>query len=169
MDKTSYVIALGSNRRHHRHGAPARVVAVAGELLARHGVRTIASAPVFATAAIGPGGRSFANGAMLIETELLPDELLRLLKSVERDLGRRRGQRWGARVIDLDIVLWSAGAHRSDGLAIPHAAFRERRFVLDPVVRIAGGWRDPQSGLAVRHLHFRLLRPKPVDRHAPFP
>ncbi len=157
MAKTSYVIALGSNRRHHRHGSPDAVLAAARAYLAESGLAIRAIAPIFRTAAVGPAGRSFANSAILAETDLDPPALLRLLKGVERSFGRRRGRRWGARVLDLDIILWSQGAWQSGSLGIPHPAFTQRRFVLDPVLAIAPGWRA--GGLTVRHHHARLTRP----------
>jgi len=154
MAKTSYVIALGSNRRHHRHGAPDKVLAAACAALADSGLTIDAVAPVFRTAAVGPAGRSFANSAAIVATELAPPALLRVLKATERAFGRRRGRRWGARVLDLDIILWSGGRWASRSLTVPHPALAERRFVLDPVVRIAPDWRA--DGLTVRHMHARL-------------
>ena len=63
--------------------------------------------------------------------------MLSMLKAIERDFGRRRGQRWGARVIDLDIILWSGGRWRSPGLIVPHSAYAARDFVLHPLATIA--------------------------------
>ena len=119
----------------------------------------IAQAPVIASEPLGPSMRRYANGAALIETDLAPHALLGLLKRVERDFGRRqRGQRWSARVLDLDIVLWSGGRFEAPDLTIPHAEFRKRDFVLGPAAVIAGGWRDPVSGRTVRQLHACLTR-----------
>ena len=93
------------------------------------------------------------------------DDLLRLLKQVERDFGRRRGgQRWSARVLDLDLVLWSGGAWSSPGLTVPHIAYRDRDFVLAPALAVAADWRDPVSNLSIRHLKARLTRPRPMPR-----
>jgi 2-amino-4-hydroxy-6-hydroxymethyldihydropteridine diphosphokinase len=163
VERASYAVAIGSNRRHHRHGAPDGVVAAAVRELATLGeVRAVS--PIVRTPALGPAGRGFANAAVLLDSRLGPDELLRELKSVERAFGRRAGRRWGPRVLDLDIILWSGGAWGSPGLVIPHPEFRRRRFVLDPLVSIAAGWRDPISGLTVAHLRTRLTargpRPK---------
>jgi 2-amino-4-hydroxy-6-hydroxymethyldihydropteridine diphosphokinase len=58
-------------------------------------------------------------------------------------------------VLDLDIVLWSGGAWSSPDLTVPHIAFRERGFVLDPAAAIAPAWRDPVSGLTLRQLAAR--------------
>lgn len=123
-----------------------------------------AVSPLFRTPALGPAGRSFANAALILRTDLSPAALLAALKRIEQDFGRRGGRRWGPRVVDLDIILWSGGAWKSAGLTIPHAEFRGRRFVLDPLAAIASVWRDPISGLTVRQLRARLTargpRPK---------
>jgi 2-amino-4-hydroxy-6-hydroxymethyldihydropteridine diphosphokinase len=58
-------------------------------------------------------------------------------------------------VLDLDIVLWSGGAWSGPGLTVPHIAFRERRFVLDPAAEVAPAWRDPVSGRTLRQLAAR--------------
>jgi 2-amino-4-hydroxy-6-hydroxymethyldihydropteridine diphosphokinase len=156
----TYLIALGSNRRHHRHGAPSKVLRAALERLAAEGLEVTARAPIIASAPIGPSMRTYANSAALVHTTLDPPALLTLLKQVEREFGRRSGgQRWASRVIDLDIVLWSGGRWDSPRLTIPHKEFRKRRFVLDPAAAIAPGWRDPVSGLSVRQLRARLTRP----------
>ena len=156
---TSYAIAIGSNRR-GCHGLPVAEVRAGVAALGTLG-RVIAVAPMFDTAPLGPSSRRFANGAALVETTLDPPALLVALKRIERAFGRRRGQRWGERVIDLDIVLWSGGAWRARDLIIPHAAFRERRFVLDPLVAIAPSWHDPRTGRSIRHL---AARARMVDR-----
>ena len=66
------------------------------------------------------------------------------------------GQRWGARVLDLDIVLWSEGPWASPGLIVPHVEFRNRAFVLNPLLAIVPDWRDPITGLTPRQLAHRL-------------
>lgn len=124
-----------------------------------------AVAPVLRSDPVGPSLRRYANGAALVRTKRDPQELLALLKRIERKFGRRAGgRRWSARVIDLDIVLWDGGAFAAPGLVIPHPAFRERGFVLRPAVAIAPRWRDPLTGLTVRQLHARLTRPVPLPR-----
>lgn len=155
MSRSIYVIAVGSNRR-GRHGRPHAEVAAALDAL--DGL----ASPIVASAPLGPSIRTFANAVALIATHEPPETLLARLKHVERAFGRRRGQRWGARVIDLDIVLWSGGLHASATLAIPHPAFRARGFVLAPLLAVAPQWRDPLTGLTVRQLHARLTRARPM-------
>jgi len=117
----------------------------------------IAEARVIDSRPVGPSLRRYANGALLLRTALSPPELLEALKAIERAFGRRRGgQRWGSRVLDLDIVLWNGGRFASPALTIPHAAFRTRGFVLEPAAAIAPRWRDPLTGLTLRQLRARL-------------
>lgn len=158
-----YLIALGSNVRHARFGAPERVLGAAVAALAGAGM-VEQVAPVIRSAPVGPSLRRYANGALLLRSDLAPPVLLGALKAIERDFGRRRGQRWGSRVLDLDIVLWSGGAWRSRGLQVPHAAFRARDFVLRPARAIAPLWRDPATGFTLRQLHTRLTAPRPATR-----
>jgi len=159
MARTSYAIALGSNRR-SRHGSPEANLRAA--LASIPGVGAVSK--IRATPALGPAGRSFANAAAIVETELDPDALLAALKAIERDFGRRPGRRWGPRVLDLDIVLWSGGAWDGPGPIVPHPAFRERAFVLQPLAEIAPDWRDPLSGATMRQLFARLTAPRPERR-----
>jgi 2-amino-4-hydroxy-6-hydroxymethyldihydropteridine diphosphokinase len=162
-----YLIALGSNQRHHRHGRPEQVLAAAFDALAEAGMQVEAAAPVIRSAPIGPSLRRYANGAALVATELAPVDLLVVLKAIERAFGRRRGgQRWATRVLDLDIVLWSGGPWSSPGLTIPHAAFRSRDFVLGPAAALAPGWRDPLTGLSLRQLKARLTRRARIRKRA---
>ncbi len=124
----------------------------------------LARSPVIATAAMGAAQRRFANAALVLASELDPPSLLAALKRTERDFGRRPGQRWGDRVLDLDIVLWSGGTWRTKTLAIPHPGFAQRRFVLDPACAIAADWRTPPRGLSLAHHQARLTRPRPLPR-----
>jgi 2-amino-4-hydroxy-6-hydroxymethyldihydropteridine diphosphokinase len=150
-----YLIALGSNVRHHRHGLPPAVLHAALAELATGGIAVERASHVVSTAPLGPSPRRYANAAALVATDLDPAALLRRLKAIERRFGRRGGRRWASRVLDLDIVLWSGGAWSSPDLTVPHIAFRERGFVLDPAAAIAPAWRDPVSGLTLRQLAAR--------------
>ena len=154
MALTSYAIALGSNRR-SRFGSPAQTLRAAALEIG-----ALRLSRIRATPALGPAGRGFANAAAILESPLDPSRLLARLKAVERRFGRRPGRRWGPRVLDLDIILWSGGAWADGGLIVPHPAFRLRSFVLDPLTELAPGWRDPLSGATMRQLRHRLSRPR---------
>ena len=160
-----YVIALGSNQRHHLHGAPTQVLAAALAVLNDAGLRIVVRSETIGSAPLGPSRRRYANCVVLLETALSPLELLARLQQVERAFGRRRsGQRWRARVLDLDIVLWNGGAWSTPELTIPHHLFRQRAFVAAPLKRLVPQWRDPITGLTMRQLHARLTRPRPLPR-----
>ncbi len=165
MAKHLYLIALGSNQPHPRLGSPRQVVTKAVALIDGAFGKVKATSPIIATPPLGPSRRRYANAAIVLKSKLKPAELLDCLQATEAMLGRqRRGLRWGARVIDLDIVLWSGGIFADNRLLIPHPRFRERSFVLGPAARIARGWRDPLTGLTLAQLHARLTRPRPVPR-----
>jgi 2-amino-4-hydroxy-6-hydroxymethyldihydropteridine diphosphokinase len=153
-----YAIAIGSNRPHGRFGTPARVVEAAVARLDQD-FGLFDASPIMLNAAHGGAGRDFANGVALVESDLEPPEMLSRLKSLEREFGRRRGRRWGPRVLDLDIVLWSGGEFRSRRLTVPHRRLSSRSFVLEPLAAIAPGWRV--GALSVRHLTHRLARRAP--------
>lgn len=163
----NYLIALGSNRRHGRHGAPAGVVGAAVAALAAAGQPVVRCSRIHATAPLGPGGRTYANAVVEVASQLAAPELLALLKSIEAAFGRRGGRHWGARVLDLDLighgdaVLPSRpGWRTARGLTLPHPRLHQRAFVLDPLIEVAPDWRHPVLGATARQLHARLHRPK---------
>ena len=154
-----YAVAIGSNRPHGRFGRPQGVVEAAIACLDKD-FGLFDASPIVLNAAHGGAGRDFANAVALVESELEPPVMLKRLKDIEREFGRRRGRRWGPRVLDLDLVLWSGGAFRSRRLTVPHPRIEQRSFVLDPLAAIAPGWQIRRS-LTARHLAHRLARRRP--------
>jgi 2-amino-4-hydroxy-6-hydroxymethyldihydropteridine diphosphokinase len=85
----------------------------------------------------------FMNVAVEIETRLDPHELLETCKRIEDMMGRVPGERWGPRVIDLDVLLYEDRVVEDDDLVVPHPRMHQRRFVLEPLAEIAPGVRHP--------------------------
>ncbi len=154
-----YIIALGSNERHCRLGCPREIIAAAHSALNMAPLAVLGHAKTMLSRPVGPSSYIYANSAVVVTTRLAPDALLAHLKDIESQFGRRlRGQRWRARTLDLDIVLWSGGMWATSDLIIPHRHFRTRRFVLHPVAAVASSWRDPLTHLHIAHLKARLDR-----------
>lgn len=154
-----YAIAIGSNRPHGRFGRPPQVVEAAIARLDCH-FGLFDASRILLNKAHGGAGRDFANAVALVESDLVPPEMLRALKTIETDFGRRSGRRWGARVLDLDIVDWSGGKWRSRELTVPHASAADRAFVIEPLASIAPGW-QLEAPITARQLAHRLARSRP--------
>ncbi len=105
----------------------------------------------------------FLNMAVAGETSLAPEELLRELKRIEREMGRTEGVRYGPRVIDIDILLYGDLQLDRGGLKIPHPRLAERRFVLAPLAEIAPALIPPGMNLTVQELLERLPDEEQVE------
>jgi 2-amino-4-hydroxy-6-hydroxymethyldihydropteridine diphosphokinase len=148
-------------------GAPEAVLAQCLQALETQEIDVFAASPVISSAPVGPSLRRYSNAVAVVATMKEPPALLKQLQAIETYFGRvRRGQRWQARTLDIDIIMWSGGIWTSEAprLAIPHPHFRSRNFVLAPALSIAADWRDPLTGFTIRQLFHRLNRAKPLDR-----
>ena len=154
-----YAIEIGSNRPHGRYGRPTGVVESAIARLDQD-FGLFDASPILLNGASGGAGRDFANAVALVESKLAPPEMLRKLKAIEREFGRRPGRRWGSRVLDLDIVAWSGGKWRKRSLTVPHKSATTRSFVVGPLAAIAPNWRL-NGYLSAHHFAHRLAHRRP--------
>ena len=114
--------------------------------------------PLLEYPAVGGPANSpnFLNGAAEVRTTLTPRELLNRLLEIERELGRVREVKWGPRLIDLDLLLYGEQIISSSELKVPHPLMAERRFVLEPLARLAPNARHPSLGTTVAELLAQL-------------
>jgi 2-amino-4-hydroxy-6-hydroxymethyldihydropteridine diphosphokinase len=122
-------------------------IAAALDRLARHGVRVLARSADYRTPPWGNTDQQpFVNACAIVETSLPPHDLLQACLEVERELGRVRQEKWGPRVIDIDVLAVedrAPGEHYAErmldtpDLVVPHPYMLERAFVLVPLAEIA--------------------------------
>lgn len=136
-------VALGSNL-----GQPAAQVTRALERLAAlPRTRLMLQSRLWVTPPMGlPGQPDYVNAAAGLLTQLGPRELLDGLLAIEREMGRTRTERWGPRLIDLDLLLHGWAALDEPGLRLPHPGLHQRDFVLYPLADIAPGLWIPGRG-----------------------
>jgi len=94
----------------------------------------------------------FINGVIQIMTELCPDELLTKFKEIEKRLGRKNREKWGPRVIDIDILFYDDLSLESPDMEIPHPRILERNFVLIPFAEIAPQFVHPVLKKTIKEL-----------------
>ena len=145
---TRVAIALGSNLG-DREGYLRQAVTELQPFVERIRVSTFHD-----TAPVGVNPQpTFLNAAAVGETSLSARSMLETLLAIEQELGRRRPFPGAPRTLDLDLILYGeAIVDEAPSLIVPHPRFRERRFVLQPLVEIAPDWRDPVTGRTVEEL-----------------
>jgi 2-amino-4-hydroxy-6-hydroxymethyldihydropteridine diphosphokinase len=131
---TRAYIGLGSNLCDPVRQVQAALVALTG----LPDSRLVARSRLYRSAPMGPPGQpDYINAVAALNTQLSPHELLAELQSLERHQGRvRGGERWGPRIIDLDLLLYGDTVLRTDPLTLPHPGLAERDFVLWPLAEI---------------------------------
>jgi 2-amino-4-hydroxy-6-hydroxymethyldihydropteridine diphosphokinase len=125
---------LGSNLGDRRAHLDAAFTALA----ALPGSRLLAVSTIYETAPLGPPGQQdYLNAVARLETTLAPLALLDALLAIEQSRGRVRGERWGPRTLDLDLLLHGDAVVRDPRLVLPHPAMLGRAFVLTPLHDLA--------------------------------
>ncbi|MDT4289799.1 2-amino-4-hydroxy-6-hydroxymethyldihydropteridine diphosphokinase [Methylomonas sp. MO1] len=108
------------------------------EISALPGVAEIAFSPLYRSTPVGPQDQpDYVNAVMRISTELEPLALLRQLQQIENQHGRLRSVRWGARTLDLDVLLYAQQSINEPDLIVPHPELSKRAFVLYPLADVA--------------------------------
>lgn len=141
-------IALGSNL-----GDSRQIIEAAIETLDKTpGIAVKYISSFYRTKAVGPPQPDYVNGCALLEVDQTPQALLETLLNIETQFGRVRNERWGARTLDLDLLLFEDMILDTPKLQLPHPRMTERAFVLLPLAEIAPDWIEPVSGLAIAQL-----------------
>jgi 2-amino-4-hydroxy-6-hydroxymethyldihydropteridine diphosphokinase len=143
-------IGIGSNlgdRRANALEASRRV----GELPT---TRVVRASSLYESEPLGDAKTWFVNSVIEVETDLAAEVMLKKLKAIEEEMGRKRvkGKRWGSRIIDLDILLWDQDVIQKRTLKVPHPEMHKRRFVLMPLAELAPHVIHPQIGSSVSAL-----------------
>lgn len=141
-------IALGSNLGDSR----AILEAALATLAATPDIQVKARSSWYQTEAVGPPQPDYLNGCALLHVQMPPQQLLETLLGIEAQFGRIRRERWGARSLDLDLLLYDDLILDTPTLQLPHPRMRERAFVLVPLAQIAPDWIEPVSGMAIAQL-----------------
>lgn len=140
-------LALGSNV-----GNSEAYINTAVMLLANN-ITAITRAPLYTSKAMGYTEQAdFVNTAIMGHTSMTPNQLLVYVKQIEQEVGRVRRFRWGPREIDIDIIFYDDVAINTPNLKIPHAAFSQRDFVLQPLCDLSPDLVDPVSKQTVLQL-----------------
>lgn len=123
------VVALGANIG----DAAERLVQATDCIAKTSGLQLCAVSSLYRTKAVGPPQPDYINAAILLETDLSPFKLHRILQGIEHTFGRVRVQTWGPRTLDLDIIFYGDIVLQTPQLIIPHPLWQSREFVLQPM------------------------------------
>lgn len=185
-NRNEIVIALGGNLPLAQHSVGSTVSCAIGAISRQVGmIRAISR--FYATPCFPAGaGPDYVNAALIVEYHASIPDLLASLHRIERDFGRERQERWGARTLDLDVIAagqeifpdpatqagWmnlppeARGEKAPDSAIVPHPRLQERAFVLVPMLDICSDWVHPVIGRTVAQM-AAALAPGEIDAVRP--
>jgi 2-amino-4-hydroxy-6-hydroxymethyldihydropteridine diphosphokinase len=142
------IVAVGSNLGDRQEN-----LQKAGIFLEQLSEGSIQKSSIWQSEPVGAAKFTFYNSVAAIKTSLQPGELLQELKLFEQQCGREKNpERWGPRILDLDIISYGNLVIDNESLIIPHPEYHRRLFVLYPISEIAPGWIDPKSSKTVKQM-----------------
>ncbi len=100
-----------------------------------------------------PDQPDFLNQALEVATDLKPEEILKAILVIEKELGRQREDKWSARTIDIDILFYDATVLNTKDLTLPHPHLHERNFALVPMLEIAPNKQHPVFKKSIEELY----------------
>jgi 2-amino-4-hydroxy-6-hydroxymethyldihydropteridine diphosphokinase len=125
--------------------------------------RVLKESSLYESEPLGDAKEWYVNGAVEIETKFKPDMLLKKFKNIERAMGRKKiKKRWGARIIDLDILLYDSAVVKKKNLRIPHPEMSTRKFVLIPLSEIAPQVIHPELGVTISEMLIKVKDDKKI-------
>jgi dihydroneopterin aldolase/2-amino-4-hydroxy-6-hydroxymethyldihydropteridine diphosphokinase len=134
-------LLLGTNQ-----GARIRNLRAAQAELRRNQIKIIKKSSVYQTPPWGKEDQpDFLNQALQVDSSHPPVKLLRILKQIEKKMGRKKGSKWGPRLIDIDILFYDGRIVKSRNLKIPHPYFKHRSFAIVPMAELSPEFVDPRS------------------------
>jgi 2-amino-4-hydroxy-6-hydroxymethyldihydropteridine diphosphokinase len=131
-DPVRAYLGLGSNLGDRR----ANLQHAVDLLAAADGLRPVRSSRVYETVPVGPPQPDFLNAVVEVETTLSARGLLDACLAVEQEMGRVRAERWGPRIVDVDVLTFGHQEVDEPGLQVPHPRMHERAFVLAPLLEL---------------------------------
>ena len=143
------LIAIGSNL-----GTPKKNCIEAIDIISSSpGIKIISKSSFYQTAPVGNTEQDwFINSVIKISTQLNPDILLAVLLEIESKMGRIRKEKWGPRIIDLDLLFYDNLIIKQKDLTLPHPEIQKRNFVLQPLNEIEGNFIHPSLNKSINTL-----------------